>query len=102
MCASSKSPIELRRFGRRVCCKPAVAVQNLTVRLRCTIIDISEGGARLRLASVNELAAEFLLVVPEDDLVYDCRVVHRHADFAGVEFTRPPRRLSRMIERGKS
>jgi hypothetical protein len=86
-----------RRFGRRTVCKPATVVQNATQKLPCTVVDVSEGGARIRMVAIDSLAGEFMLVIPEDDVVYDCRLVRRLPDSAGVEFTRMPRRLSWLV-----
>jgi hypothetical protein len=85
---------ERRRFGRRSVFKVATVVQGAGDRLFGHVIDISEGGARIQLPEVSLLMPEFFLEIPEDDFVVRCRLVHTLQNSAGVEFTRPPRRLS--------
>lgn len=85
---------ERRKFGRRSVFKIATVVQGAGDRLFGHVIDISEGGARIQLPEVSLLLPEFFLEIPEDDFVVRCRLVHTQQNSAGVEFTRPPRRLS--------
>lgn len=94
---NNSSPQDRRRFGRRAVCKPATVIQNATQKLPCTVVDVSEGGARIRLLAIDSLAGEFMLVIPEDDVVYHCRLVRRLPDSVGVEFTRMPRKLSWLV-----
>ena len=86
--------MERRQFGRRTVFKPAIIMQERQDRIDCTVIDISQGGARIQYHKVGELPDEFTLIIEEDDMVVECRVAHRQASSIGVQFMRLPRKLS--------
>lgn len=86
-----------RKFGRRTVCKPAWISQDLRLAQRCVVIDISEGGARLKIDQPDTLCPEFMLAIPEDDLLYKCRIAHRQKDSVGVEFMRCAQSLSYAV-----
>jgi hypothetical protein len=77
---------ERRRFGRRTVFKPAWLSNDLFVRLHGIVVDISEGGARLRIDTPENVDGQYL-AIPEDNALYQCRIVHRQKDSLGLEFT---------------
>ena len=85
---------ERRRFGRRSVFKMACLMQGLDEISSCIVVDISVGGARIQIDRPEELPGEFGLAIPEDDVLYDCRIVHRQPTSVGVVFTRSARKLS--------
>ena len=86
---------ERRQFGRRAVFKHAqyLGAVNSTP-LACIVVDISAGGARIRMTSDNELGDSIYLLIPDDDFAVQCRVVHVNNGYAGLEFISSPRRLS--------
>lgn len=91
--------IERRQFGRRTVFKPAIVIQEGREDIRCAIVDISLGGARIQSSDVANLPLTLRLLIPDDDVYYDCRLVHRQDNTAGVEFLTVPRKLSRWRAR---
>lgn len=87
-------PKERRRFGRRPVFKLAIVELETGVRLDVKVIDLSDGGARLKLANLDAIQNEFTLEIPEDDLVVKCRVIYRHEAWIGAQFLKSPRRMS--------
>ena len=85
---------EKRAFGRRPTFKPAILVLDDGRRLPGTLLDQSEGGAKIKLSAPESLLGEFFLEVPEDDLIVRCRVAHASADTMGLQYVKPPRRIS--------
>lgn len=86
---------ERRKFGRRTVLKQAVIVTETGERLKCCVVDMSEGGARLRFAGGALPEGEFALEIPEDDFIVRCQRVHCQPDnTAGVRYTRSPARIS--------
>ncbi|MBS0235494.1 MAG: PilZ domain-containing protein [Proteobacteria bacterium] len=85
---------EQRKFGRRSVFKAAIIAFDDGPRLPCTILDLSDGGAKVRLAEPESLKGEFYLEVPSDDLVIRCQVAYVDADVAGLKYVKPPRRIS--------
>jgi PilZ domain len=83
-----------RKFGRRPVFKAAVIVFDDGQRLPCTILDLSEGGAKVKTPTPESLKGEFYLEVPSDDLVIRCQLAYVEAGAAGVKYVKPPRRLS--------
>jgi PilZ domain len=56
----------------------------------CTILDVSEGGARIKLSSPNELPKEFWLVLTKDRTRRrHCRMVWHSDTLAGVKYLGP-------------
>jgi len=87
-------PKEKRKFGRRAVFKAAVIALDDGQRLPGAVLDMSEGGAKMKLAEPERLTGEFYLEIPEDDLIIKCRLVRIDGQLAGLQYVRPPRRLS--------
>lgn len=85
---------ERRQFGRRSVLKHAIICDDEGGKRKCTVVDMSEGGARIKLDDVDKIPGEFLVEIPADDFVVRCRIVHRQPDSIGVEFARSPSRIS--------
>jgi hypothetical protein len=83
-----------RQFGRRPTFKTATIVQGDGARIPATVIDLSEGGARLKISESGGIDEEFYLEIPADDFIVKCRLAHVQETSIGVLFIRPPRRLS--------
>jgi hypothetical protein len=93
----SGAQIERRRFGRRDVCKCAEILLPDGERIRCIVVNISEGGALLNRLDDRNLPDFFELVIPTDDVVTSCRVAHRTNGKIGVEYVSLPRRASRVL-----
>ena len=63
-------------------------------RLSGTVLDLSEGGAKIKLPEPRRLIGEFYLEIPGDDLIVKCRLIHIDDAIAGLSYVKPPRRLS--------
>ncbi|WP_244531277.1 PilZ domain-containing protein [Hyphomicrobium facile] len=87
-------PRDLRKFGRRPVFKAAVIELHDGQRLSGTVLDLSEGGARIKLPEPERLNGEFYLEIPGDDLIVKCRLIRIDDAIAGLSYVRPPRRLS--------
>ena len=87
-------PRDQRKFGRRPVFKQAVLALETGERLSGTILNLSEGGAKIKIPNPELLKGEFFLEIPEDDLIVKCRPIHVDKEVAGVEYIKPPRRLS--------
>ena len=83
-----------RKFGRRTVLKQAIVMRNFEDLFACIVVDISISGARLHFKRQQVIEDEFMLAIPEEDVLYDCRIIHRQATSVGVTFTRVPRKLS--------
>jgi len=59
---------------------------NTEASFECTILDISEGGAKLQIPEVDIIPVEFKLYVPETDQIYSCEVVWREGIYLGLQF----------------
>ncbi|MBS0268796.1 MAG: PilZ domain-containing protein [Proteobacteria bacterium] len=92
-------PQEQRRFGRRPVFKAAVVALEDGQRLPGAILDLSEGGAKIKLAEPERLNGEFYLEIPGDDLIVKCRLIRIEGVIAGLQYVRPPRRLSWLKRR---
>lgn len=87
-------PKEQRKFGRRTVFKPATIVFDDGRRMDGTLLDLSDGGAKIKVSAPDILTGEFFIEVPSDDFVVRCNLVHIEREIAGLRFVRPPRRLS--------
>ena len=87
-------PPERRQFGRRSAFKSATIVQDGGSRLSATVLDLSQGGARIRVAQPEAIGKEFYLEIPQNDFIVKCGLVHMQDTSIGAVFTRAPRRLS--------
>ncbi|MBS0253094.1 MAG: PilZ domain-containing protein [Proteobacteria bacterium] len=85
---------ERRTFGRRTVFKQGTIVFDDGRRIDGTVLDLSEGGARIKVSDPDPLFGEFFLEVPSDDLIVRCCAAHVDAGVAGLRYLRPPRRLS--------
>jgi hypothetical protein len=83
-----------REFGRRATFKRAKICFPADIEHDCIVIDLSDGGARVRLLGTVEPPATFDLKIPGDDFIVTCEVAHRTDQSVGVKFVRSPRRLS--------
>jgi len=83
---------EKRKHMRKVIRRAvqAVTVDDSRAPMECTMLDISQSGARLKIPNAGELPSEFLLVMSED-LQRWCRVVRRMKTDVGVKFIRTRR-----------
>jgi hypothetical protein len=77
---------ENRSHPRREINRPA----NILVPFRCTVGDISRGGARLLLDNVAALPDEFVIEL-RAGLTRWCQVVRREANQVAVKFIEPPK-----------
>ena len=89
-----EKPPGRRQFGRRPAFKPATIVQADGTRIPATVVDLSEAGARIKIADPDCAEKEFYLEIPADDFIVKCRIAHVQDASIGVLFIRPPRRLS--------
>lgn len=89
-----EKPRDQRKFGRRAVFKAAAIVFDSGHRLACTVLDLSEGGAKIKAEGAEFLGTEFYLEIPEDDLSVRCQIAYIQEGVAGLKYIRPPRRLS--------
>ena len=68
----------------------AVTLHDSRPPIDCTLIDISQSGARLHVLDAGNLPSEFLLVLSEDVQRW-CRIVRRMKSDIGVKFIRARR-----------
>lgn len=87
-------PREQRKFGRRPVFKAAVLALDSGERLLGTVLNLSEGGAKIKMAKPELLKGEFYLEIPSDDLIVKCCLIHIEDAVAGLQYIKPPRRLS--------
>jgi hypothetical protein len=85
---------EQRKFGRRAVFKAAVLLLDSGTRIDCTLLDISDGGAKVRIPNQQIPPVELILEVPGDDLMVRCHVVYTEDRMVGLQFIKPPRRIS--------
>ncbi|NKB54531.1 MAG: hypothetical protein GKR97_20390 [Rhizobiaceae bacterium] len=89
---SSKSNVELqfrerRKFERLPVEIGANAIMaNSETSFDCTILDLSEGGAKVEIPEIDIIPVQFMLYVPETDQIYACKVVWRKDAFLGLQF----------------
>src|SRR4051794_40680334 len=76
-----------RRFWRhRVCLEALITPLVMNRPMPCTVLDLSQGGANLRVSLGALLPARFELAIPSRQERYRCRLVWRTLDALGVEF----------------
>lgn len=89
---------ERRRFGRRSTFKAAVIVdrrdRQSPIHIKCFVVDISDGGARLQLDELQAVPQCLELIIEADDFSVQCEIAWRSENQVGVQFIRSPRRLS--------
>lgn len=83
-----------RQFGRRDTFLRGTVVTEDGVSLPCTIVNVSDGGAALRMTGDAEVPDTFFLVVQSDDMIVSCRVAHRTDGKIGIAYISMPRRAS--------
>jgi methyl-accepting chemotaxis protein len=76
-----------RRFRRhRVCLEAIITPLVMNQPMPCTVLDLSQGGAKLRVSFGALIPARFELAIPSRGERYRCRLVWRTLDALGVEF----------------
>lgn len=89
--ADSKSP-EARAAPRRRALKAGIiAFQGHFITYRCTVREISDTGARIRVDDVLLIPDNFDLLIELDAVEYSCNVVWRRQNDIGIRFTSGPR-----------
>ena len=83
-----------RQFGRRQVFKLAEIVLDSGQRFACAIVDFSDTGARIKIATIEFAENEFDIEIPADDFVVRCQMIHTDGISIGVRFIKPPRRIS--------
>jgi hypothetical protein len=86
MSATNQSDDDGRTSARKKTLRSGTIVYNHRMStMDCAIFDLSESGARLRLADTSSLPDEFELQVLYGDR-YRCRVIHKTKDQIGIKF----------------
>ena len=86
---------DARHALRKRVLKGAVAASNeRRLTLPCTLRDISDTGARLKVSASVTLPDTFELIVEIDGLEADCEVIWRSASEVGVRFVGAPRKAA--------
>jgi hypothetical protein len=92
--SADKLQVERRQSPRRRVLKGGVvAFNDRFVTLPCTVRDLSDGGARLRIEGSINAPDTFELIIEIDGLEASCEVVSRRGNEVSVRFTAPPRML---------
>jgi hypothetical protein len=82
--------IEQRRSVREYVRFPAWIDTGNGAELRdCTVLDVSEDGARIAIAAPSELPEEFFLVLSRSGAKRRCRLVWRSREEAGLSYLEP-------------
>ena len=55
--------------------------------VQCTVLDLSDGGARLAVPAPADIPLEFELKIPDHDAVAAARLIWASGDHYGVAFT---------------
>ncbi len=69
---------------------------------QCSVRDLSESGAKLKLTGSVTIPDTFVLTIEVDSVEYDCKVAWRTPDELGVEFTSPARHLKTVRQQSVS
>jgi hypothetical protein len=89
--ARVKHFIDQRRSSRHSTRCPAwIEFDDHTAPLRCTLVDVSEGGARIEVAAPHRLPDEFALILA-DDVAHArrCQIVWRGDNEVGISYLDP-------------
>ncbi len=79
--------INKRSQPRTRCLKEGkIVFGNGTFIVDCTIDNLSDGGAHLRVQGTSPLPKEFLLVEPSRNLVHKAQIVRRTPKGVGIKF----------------
>lgn len=90
--------IDRRAFGRRKTYKPSI-VETLDGQvIRCTVVDISDGGVRIQWPAEHSVPDLFTLVIPDDQIWVECELVHRLGSQFGARFVKSPMRITQVEE----
>ncbi len=85
-----KSEVQLseRRESSRIAVKIGATafVANSNDAIECTILDISETGAKLEMNGVDIIPAHLMLYIPEVDCTFTCEVAWRRENQLGLKF----------------
>jgi c-di-GMP-binding flagellar brake protein YcgR len=81
-----KEAINRRRHVRRASDATAVIHFDGGKDIRCNLLDISAGGARLRLETPSDLPPSFMLTVPAEQIEHRCTLVWKNGERVGVLF----------------
>lgn len=85
---STSNPYIERRESKRVEVELGAEayVANSNQSVKCTVRDISKGGAKLELSDVDIIPTRLKMYVPEVDFIFMCEVAWREKNFVGVKF----------------
>jgi hypothetical protein len=90
--SADKPRVERRQsLRRRVLKGGVVAFNDRYATLPCTVRDLSDGGARLRIEGSMTAPDTFELIIEIDGLEASCEVVSRRGNEVSVRFLSPPR-----------
>jgi hypothetical protein len=81
-----KKAINRRRYIRRSSDAGALIRFDGGNGVRCTVRDISVGGARLQLEDRSDLPTYFMLTVPAEGIERGCTLVWKDGEQIGVRF----------------
>jgi hypothetical protein len=71
-------------------CRAWIEFDDHTPPLNCTLVDISDGGARIEVAAPHRLPEEFSLILTEDaGHVRRCRIIWRADNEIGISYLEP-------------
>ena len=91
---TNKEQADRRSVARRRVLKGGLVVFNdRYATLSCTVRDLSEAGARLRLGGAPSVPDRFELIIDLDGTEASCQVVWRKDQEMGVKFLASPRRV---------
>jgi len=82
-----------RATRKRVLKGGTIVFNNRSSTLSCTVRDISETGARLRVQKDQLVPSDFDLMIEVDGLEAPCSVAWRRGEEFGVVFRAPPTRV---------
>lgn len=87
-----QSKLEKRRFRRRdirLLCR--IVRSDGEMSGLCELLDVSQGGARIRISPDFTVSEQFILILSRDGRIRrSCRLVWRRDNFVGAEFIATP------------
>ena len=94
---AGRSFMEQRRSMRELVQFPAWIKADNESRIReCTILDVSDGGARILVSAPSYVTKEFWLLLTKDGTRRRrCRIAWRSDDQIGVSYLGPPQSITR-------
>jgi len=81
-----KEAINRRRYIRHALDAAAVIHVDAGHEIRCTLRDISVGGARLQLKAPSNIPTYFMLILPAEGIERSCTLVWKDGEQIGVRF----------------